>query len=189
MDRLINDLKLESKSYYIPPYPKETYIPEHLKGLKDMIVFVPSNDEGELPSFDDLVVKRFILKNKKGVIISPPGLGLLEYIEREQRVNLNNMTLEDVCDFFSSIVPEDLQLAKEVVMKIEENRIYLKIFGSIYQSLYESDYQSVHSIGSPVVSAIACVIAIVTGKQVVIHESMINPVTEVVEVIFNIVEV
>ncbi|MEM2130722.1 MAG: hypothetical protein QXZ70_09010, partial [Candidatus Bathyarchaeia archaeon] len=45
LDRIIGNLKLESKSYYIPPYPKDAYLPEHLTGLKEAVVFVSNTDK------------------------------------------------------------------------------------------------------------------------------------------------
>jgi len=44
IDRIVKDLKFKGKSYYIPPYPKEVYLPDYLKGLKDPVVFVSADE-------------------------------------------------------------------------------------------------------------------------------------------------
>lgn len=46
VDRIIKDLKIERNGYYIPPYPKDVYIPEHLKSLKEAIVLISTDFEG-----------------------------------------------------------------------------------------------------------------------------------------------
>ena len=190
IDRIKKDLKYNSKSYYIPPYPKEVYIPEHLKGLKEMIVFISANGEAELPSIEEIAESRFLLEDPKGMIVTPPGQGLLEQFEKELRANFTTIGLEDLYEILPKIIAEDLQLAKEVTMETEENLIHLKIVGSIYKALcYEADLQSVRFLGSPLVSAVACALAKTTGKPVTIHETEINPETETIEVSYRIIEV
>jgi len=189
IDRIKKDMKYKSKSYYIPPYPKEVYIPEHLKGLKEMIVFVSANDETDLPSIEEIAESRFMLENPKGMIVTPPGLGLVEQFEKELRGNLTKIDLEDLCEVLPKIILEDLQLAEEVVMEAEENQVQLTITDSIYKALYyEADLQSVHFLGSPLVSAIACAIAITTGKTVTIQESKMDLDIETIDVSYRIIE-
>ena len=129
IDRIEKDLKYNSKSYYIPPYPKEVYIPEHLKGLKEMIVFISANGEAELPSIEEIAESRFLLEDPKGIIVTPPGQGLVEQFEKELRQNFTTISLEDLYEILSEIIAEDLQLAKEVAMETEDNRVHLKIVG------------------------------------------------------------
>src|SRR3989304_6704819 len=44
IDRIIKDFKYTGKGYYIPPYPRDVYLPEHLKGLKDTVVFISAEN-------------------------------------------------------------------------------------------------------------------------------------------------
>jgi hypothetical protein len=53
IDRVINDLQKNPKAYHTPPYPKDVYLPEHLKGLKDMVVFITSENEKATPSIEE----------------------------------------------------------------------------------------------------------------------------------------
>jgi len=189
IDRIAKELKYHSKSYYIPPYPEEVYLPEHLKGLKEMIVFISADEETKLPSIEEIAKSRFILDNPNGIIISPPGLGLVDQFERELRTNLTKINLEELCEVLPKTIQEDLQLAKEVVMESEENQVHLKITDSIYKALYhEADLQSVRFLGSPLESAIACAIAKSTGKPVTIQESNISQDAEAIEVTYRTVE-
>ena len=78
VDRIIADFQYKGKGYHIPSYPKDVYLPEHLKGLKDVIVFISAQDTTEMPPIEELAESKFLLKDSKGVLIAPPGLGLLE---------------------------------------------------------------------------------------------------------------
>ena len=190
IDRIKKDLKYNSKSYYIPPFPKEVYIPEHLKGLKEMIVFISANDEEGLPAINEIAEGRFLLEEPKGMILTPPGLGLVEYLEEELRINFTRMGLEDLCELLPKVFPEDLQLAKGMTMVAEGKLVYLNIVGSIYKSLcYDEEVQSVHLLGSPLVSAIACAIAKTTGKPVTIQDTVINSDTETIDATYQIIDV
>jgi hypothetical protein len=189
IDRITKELKYHSKSYHIPPYPEEVYLPEHLKGLKETIVFISANEETELPSIEEIAKSRFMLDNHNGIIISPPGLGLVEQFEKELRTSLTKINLEELCEVLPKIILEDLQLAKEVDIKVEGNLVHLKITNSIYKALHrEVDLQSVHFLGSPLESAIACAIAQSTGKPVTIQKSMTDPNIDTIEVNYLIRE-
>ena len=73
VDRIIADFQCKGKGYHIPSYPKDVYLPEHLKGLKDVLVFISAQDTTEMPPIEELAESKFLLKASKGVLIAPPG--------------------------------------------------------------------------------------------------------------------
>jgi len=154
-----------------------------------MIIFISAKDEAKLPSIEAIASNRFMLEDPEGIFISPPGLGLVEQFEKELRMNLTKIDLKDLCEILPKIILENLQLAKEVAMEIEENQVHLKVTDSLYKIMYnEADLKSIRSIGSPLESAIACAIAKSTGKTVTIQESKIHPDSDTIEVIYRLVE-
>ena len=189
IDRIIKDLKLKGKSYYIPPYPKEVYLPEYLKGLKDPVVFI-SADTGGMPSIEELAKGKFILDNPNGICVAPPGLGLLTQFENQLRKDIAKLKIEELCETLPPTIIENLHLAKEVEMKILENNIYVKITHSTYKNLYISDenLKSIHSLGCPLVSSIACALAKSTGKMITVQEDRISPDGLTIEVWYRLVE-
>jgi len=190
IDRIIKDLKYKGKSYYIPPYPKEVYLPEYLKGLKDMIVFISADSGAGMPSIEEMAKGRFLLENPKGICVAPPGSGLLTQFEKELRVDITKIELSELCESLPQLILESFQLAKEIEMKTEENQVHLKIFDSIYKNLYsgEENLKSVHFLGCPLVSAIASSIAKNTGKIVTIHKDRISPDGQTIEVWYRFIE-
>jgi hypothetical protein len=189
IDRIVKDLKFKGESYYIPPYPKEVYLPEYLKGLKEAVVFI-SADSGGIPSIEELAKSRFLLENPNGICIAPPGLGLLSRFEKELRQDITKLELNELCESLPQIILENFHLAKEIEMKTEENGVYLKIFDSTYKNLYsrEENLKSVHFLGCPLTSAIACAIAKTTGKIVTIRKDSISPDGQIIEVWYHLIE-
>ena len=184
LDRIIKDLKFKGKSYYIPPYPKDVYLPEYLRGLKEMKVFISADKGSSIPSIEEMAKNKFLLKNPKGICVAPPGLGLLTQIERELRKDLTKLDLNSLCENLPKVLTEDLQVAKEMEIKTEENGVYIKISDSTYSDLYseERNLKSVHLLGCPLVSAIICATAKATGKIVTIDKDKFSPDNKTVEV-------
>lgn len=190
IDRIIKDLKYKGKSYYIPPYPKEIYLPEHLKGLKNMIVFISEDSGPDMPSIEEIAKSKFLLKTPKGICVAPPGLGLLTQFEKELRTDITKLELTDLCDSLPQLILENFQLAKEIEMKTEKNQVHLKIYDSIYKNLYgrEQNLKSIHFLGCPLVSAITCAIAKTTGKIVTIHQDKTSLDGQTIEVWYRFIE-
>ncbi|MEM2820600.1 MAG: hypothetical protein QXF31_05440 [Candidatus Bathyarchaeia archaeon] len=186
-DRAIRDLKIGSNSYYIPPYPKDVYIPEHLKGLKEATVFI--SDSESMPPIEVIAQRKFLLENPRGICVSPPGLGILDQIEKEMGKDLSSIQLSDLSESLPPIIVENLQLAKEIEMRHEGNQVHVIMVNPAYRSLYASgDLKSVHFLGCPLVSAIACAIAKSTGKIVTIQKIDISQEDQAVKVLYRIVE-
>lgn len=190
IDRIITDLKYKGKSYYIPPYPKEVYLPEYLKGLKLMIVFISADSGTSMPSLEEMAESRFLLENPKGICVAPPGLGLLTQLEKELRRDITKLELSELCESLPHLILENFQLAKEIEMKPEGNQIYLRIVDSVYKNLYskKEDLKSVHLLGCPLVSATACAIAKNTGRLVTIQNDKVSPDGQNIEVWCSIIE-
>jgi hypothetical protein len=184
IDRIIKDLNYKGKSFYIPPYPKDVYLPDHLKGLKDMIVFVSADTGATMPSIEEMAKGSFLLENPRGISISPPGLGLFTVVENELKTDVATLSLNELCDTIPKVMLENLQLAKEIEMQAEKDTIRFRIVDSVYKDLYsrEKNLLSVHSLGCPIVSAVACATAKSTGKMVTIQKDEVSLDEETVQV-------
>jgi hypothetical protein len=189
VDRIIKDLKPKGKSHYVPPYPEESYFPEHLKGLKDMVVFIPQNSESVIPSIEEIAKGKFMLENPEGISLSPPGVALLTQFEKQMGTDITKLELTELCESLSRLILEQFQLAKEIEIKPEENGVHIRITDSIYAHLYNDEHlKSVHLLGCPLVSAIACAVAKTTGKVVTIQKDKVLPENQMIEVWLHIVQ-
>jgi hypothetical protein len=177
LDRIITDFKYKGKGHHIPPYPKDVYLPEHLKGLKDPLVFIPAEDKLGFPSIEEIAESKFLLKNPKGILVSPPGLGFLYQIENKLQTSLSKTNLNELSEILPRSILENLNVAEDIEMTVEGDHVELRITNSVYKDLYraESRSKSVSILGCPIASAVACIVAKVTGKPVAIQTYKKSP--------------
>jgi len=190
VDRMVSHLGYKAKSIYIPPYPTEAYLPEYMKGLKEMIVFIPAEDSTTMPTLEEMAKKQFLLKRPKGVCITPPGFGLSSIIEKELKTAFINIDLERLTNSLPKAVTDNLGLAKGFEINIENDIIHAKIIGSVYNSLYsrEQELKSIHFLGCPLASAIACALAKTTGKLVTIAKEKVSPDLQTIDIWYQTLE-
>jgi hypothetical protein len=190
VDRIIADFEYKGKGYHIPSYPKDVYLPEHLKGLKDVLVYISAQETAEMPPVEELAESKFLLKDSKGVLISPPGLGLLEEMENKLHVDLTKTSLAELSEILPQFLLENFNIAKDVTLSLKDNTVNLRLTDSIYSNLYGAvkHFKSVSMLGCPLASAVACALAKASGKPVIIQRYRVSLDGMMVEVQFTIVE-
>ena len=189
IDRIIKDLNYEGKGLYVPPYPRDAYLPEHLKGLKESIVFISADADSGPPSVEEIASSRFMTKKPRGICITAPGSGLVDQFEKMLRTDLTKMNLEDLCASLPQIILENFQLAKEIEMKTEDHRVILKTSDSVFKNLYlEEGPRSVRLLGCPLVSAVASALGKTTGKATLIESINTSPDVQTIEVSYGFKE-
>ncbi|MBS7634664.1 hypothetical protein KEJ34_04095, partial [Candidatus Bathyarchaeota archaeon] len=138
---------------------------------------------------EEIARRKFLLENPRGICISPPGLGILDQIEKEMGKDLSGIQLSDLSETLPPIITENLQLAKEIEVRSEGSRIHVSMINPAYRSLYTSeDLKSVRFLGCPIASAIACAIAKSTGKIVFIQKIEASQEDQAVKVWYRIME-
>ena len=189
-DRIIKNFQQKPIAYHTPPYPKDVYLPDHLKGLKDMVVFITTENEKAIPSIQELAEGKFTMRKPHGVVVSPPGLGLLTTIENKTNADFTKMNLEELCETLPHLILDNFGLAHEMEMTPEQNNVKLILFDSIYKNLYsnENNLKSIFILGCPIVSAAACAIAKTTGKPVTIQKQETSPDGSTLKALISIVQ-
>lgn len=190
IDRIINDFDCKGKAHYIPSYPKDVYLPEYLKGLKASIVFISAKNGSEMPSIEEMAKGKFTSKSQKGVLVAPPGLGILTQIEEKLDVDFTKISLNEFCEVLPTFILQDLNLAKEVELKLNGDKVHLKMFDSLYKNLYSSrnNLKSINVIGCPIASAVACALAKNSGRTVTIQKQQMSPDGLVIEVWYRMMQ-
>ena len=190
IDRIIDDLNYTGKPIYIPPYPKEAYLPEYLKGLKEMVVFISAEDITTMPSIEEMAKRQFLVKNPEGICITSPGSGLASLFEKELRADFTKIDLDGLYNSLPTVIVNNLELASNFEIDAEKELIHVKITDSVYKDLYSIEHKlkSIHSVGCPLTSAVACALAKTTGKLVTITKSNISPDLKTIEVWYQTVE-
>jgi hypothetical protein len=176
INKMIKNFQSEANAYYIPPYSKEGHFPEHLKGLKEPAVFISAENETKKPSIEKSAESNFLLTMQKGVLVVPPGLGLLAEIEKQMRRDFADIRLDDLCEVIPRFIVEEFNLAKAMDITFSENEVNLKMFDFLYGNLYstQTDNRSVSLLGCPIISAVACALAKSSGKFVTIQKQLLS---------------
>jgi hypothetical protein len=190
IDRIVSDFDYKGDAYYIPAYPKDAYIPEYLKGLKDSVVFISAETRFTMPAIEKIVKGKFLSKNPNGALVVPPGLGILNHIEKESQVDFSKIDLDEICEFLPHFILQHLNLAKEMGLRVEGDQVHLKLLDSLYKDLYsaQSTLKSVNLIGCPIVSAVACAFAKASARTVVIQKQQVSRDGLALEVWYRIVQ-
>jgi len=190
LDRIIADLDYKGKAVYIPPYPKDTYLPKHLAGLKEMLVFISAKEPITIPAIEEMAKKQFMVKNPKGICITPPGSSLVNLFEKELRTDFTKIDQESFYDGLPTVIVNNLELASNFEIKPEKEVIYVKITDSVYNHLYSKNQNltTIHSVGCPLTSAVGCALAITTGKPVTITKSRISLDLKTIEIWYQLIE-
>jgi hypothetical protein len=189
IDRIITDLKPKGEAHWIPPSPKDVDMPEHLKGFKEMVIFIPSNEVFEMVPIEELAKGKFQIKNPKGVLLSPPGLGIINKIEQKRDTNLSKIPFSDLPETLPQLIG-DLNLSKEIKVTVKENEGTIQVTESLYKDLYSQKYnlKSVHLLGCPIFNAVACAIAKSSGKSVTIQKLKTSPDGQTTTANFRVVQ-
>ncbi|HKZ94585.1 MAG TPA: hypothetical protein VJ249_08415 [Candidatus Bathyarchaeia archaeon] len=190
IDRIIDDLGYKGRPVYIPPYPKEAYLPDYLKSLKEMIVFIPAEEVAGTPTIEVMAKKQFLLRNPRGICIAPPGYGLTDLFEKELKTEFTKIDLDQLFNSLPTIIVNNLELAKEVELSSEDNLVHVKIIGSVYRELYlpQQGLRSIHKIGCPLTSAIACALAKTTAKLVTLAKDSVSTDLQTIEAWYQTLE-
>ena len=177
IERIINELTNKATGYYMPPIPKDVYLPEFLKGLKTLVVFVSAEKDATIPSIEEMAKGKFISKNPKGLLLTPPGSAILTQIEDKSKLDFTKMELNELCTVLPISILRDLSLAKGMAMEQNGDLVHLKIFDSLYKNLYDvrNILKTVNLLGCPIASAVACALAKTSGKIVTIQKYKVSP--------------
>lgn len=190
IDRMINEFDYKGKGYYVPPYPKDVYLPEYLKGLKDPVVFISAEKDSTMPAFEEMAKGKFLSKNPEGTLLTPTGLGILTQIEEKSHVDFTKTELNEIAEILPRHILQDLNLAKEMAIEINGDQAHMRIVDSLYKNLYSarSNLKSVNLLGCPIASAVACALAKTSGRNVTIQKQQISPDGLAIDVWYRIVK-
>ncbi len=188
-DRIIDNFECK-KCYYIPSILNQVVVYGDLRKTKDPVLFLSSEtNSGVLEDETFFIQKKFLLSKKnKGIVLTPPGLGLTKLFEQKNQ-NFYNMSLEKLSEILPHLIAQDFGLTKDLLINIQNGQIIVIIQKSIYKGLYNLDKgsNSAKIFGCPIVSAIGCILAKTLGKIVTIEEIKASKDMSTLQVLYRIV--
>jgi len=181
--QLIEALNYEGKGLYLPP--------QYLTAFKGGTIFIPYKKEVIIPPIEEVAQERVFLRNPKGVCLTPPGLSLANLYEDELGTDFATVNLEYLQTSLPKLFVKGLEIAEDLEMSINNNRIHVKILDSTYKDFCKEAKKLSNicdSIGCPLCSSIACALARATGKPVIIERASLSADGKTIEASYQIIE-
>lgn len=164
IDKLLVGLGYRARGVYIPVGDPEK-----------AVVFVPMEQSSRIPQSTTIKGKT-LLDDPKGLLIVPPGLALSNLIEKKLGFTLKNSGVQALVGNLRKVLVEDLDVVRDVEVKVEGDVVKFRLVDSKYARFcQEFDNESSGAgLGCPLCSALACVLAIASGKPVRFEEDELS---------------
>ena len=149
--QLILELGYANKVIYLPP--------KYLKDFDSSKVFIPKTSKPFFPKTNQIQDKEtVIITSPKGLLLTPPGFDLSKLFEETLNINFTEKDLTFVAANLQRLIVDDLEIAQNIQMEIDEDLVHIKIENSVYGNM------------GTLSSALACVLAKSSGDLVIIED-------------------
>lgn len=185
LNQILKELDYKGKAVYLPP--KYLTTPEENKA------YIPKQEEEKLPTPEQTQKQetKIFLENPNGILLTPPGAELAKLFEKTLETSFTRVDLQYLQQNMPKLFIEDLEIAQNFDMTIENNKIHIKIQNSAYKNLNkeaENLSNLYTSLGSPISSAIACALAKASGKPIIIERQHTSEDGKTIEIEYQILE-
>lgn len=182
IERILTEFNLTEKGIYLPP--------RNLVNIESSLIFIPQQPNATLPKPEE-TTEKLISSQRNGLFLSPPGLALSRLLENEFGKSFTKTDLFHLQILLPKLLIENIEIAENVDVQIEEKTITINISGNLLNSACQeiSDKQRAHTqVGCLLSSALACVLAKATGKPIVIQKESLIPKTRTTTIEYRITE-
>jgi hypothetical protein len=185
LNQIISELNYKGKAIYLPP--------KYFKDPETSKVYVSKQNEGKLPAPEEILKNenQFFLENPHGILLTPPGAQLSRLFEKRLDTSFAKTDLKYVTQNMPKLFIEDLEIAENIEIETEHNKIKIRITNSAFKEAHKENNNisnSYHSIGCPLLSAIACALTKATGKLVTIENMQLSKNGKNIEATYRILE-
>ncbi len=183
--KYINEIRKELNFKGRPLY----FTPSNIFGLKNSVIILPKNEKNEYDIVNISSYKPFSTQSQ--LIIIPPGQSLSEKIEDKLTTRFSSIEIIDFQSIIGNVIVDDLELAKNIHINVEETDIKVEINDSLFINLFSENEESefYKHLGDPLTSAIACAISRSTHKPVIIDNIVETHNDRKIRVSFKIIDI
>jgi hypothetical protein len=167
LNEIVREIGYKGKGVYLSP--------KYFKSFESSKVYISAGEDMKLPPPEKTLAEedRMFIKDPNGALLTPPGIELKRLFEKTLGTNFTRVDLQFIEQNTPKLLVEDLEIAQDVEMEHENDRVFVKIENSIYQTVCKEAKKLskiYSSLGCPLCSAIACALAEATGRSVVIEK-------------------
>lgn len=169
IERILANSETNLKGIYLPP--------NRLADYTSSLIFIPAKPNQSLPKAKETNPQQLQSKNPKGLFITPPGLALSKLLEKELKKPFTETSLRDLQRQLPKLL-EELQITKNTTIQNEGNLVIIEMKNHVFENLCEETRKlkrTHETVGCPLSSALACVLAKATGKPVTIEKEETLP--------------
>lgn len=123
------------------------------------------------------------VNDSKGLLISPPGLNLINYYEKEMGITFSKIKLIDIHNILFRLFVKDLEIVKNLEINIVGDRIFLRLTEPIYTEIYLRTHLP---LPDPFCSSFALAFARSTHKPIIIENIEIYDNGDILEIKYKI---
>jgi hypothetical protein len=167
LEEMLNITALSGKGIYLPP--------KLLRDHQLVLLFLPATGNEALPKREEIPEGKGA-KTSKGLFLTPPGLALSNLLEKKLGKSFTGLNLDKLTSELPKLFGE-MEITKTCVIHIGGNNVTVEAKNHIFQGLCleTKKLERTHeAVGCPFSSAIACVLAEVTGKPVILEKEEQN---------------
>jgi hypothetical protein len=168
IERILSEFGLNEKGIYLPP--------RNLRDIESSVVFLPKRANGTLPMAEGITEKLFS-KEKEGVLLTPPGFGLSQLLEKELNTSFTKVDFTYLKLHLPEIIIGELQIVDNIKLDLVGNLVTVEVTGSIFNEICRQAGKQPRShaqVGCLLSSTFACVLAKAIGKPIVIQNETRN---------------
>jgi len=125
------------------------------------------------------------------LFVTPPGAELMSLFQKVLNTSFTKVDLQYVRQNLAKVIVEDLEIARELKIYTENDKLYITIKDSIFNHVYKESLKRPEMFwpsGSPISSAIACILAKATGKPIVINKDQVSEDGQIIMLEYTLLE-
>jgi hypothetical protein len=166
MNQMVGELGYKGQAIYLPQ--------KFFKLHDSNKVFISKGETSMLPLPETVreAEEILILQNPSGMLLTPPGSGLVKLFEEKFETSLVLADLRYLEENLPKLFSGELEIAKNVQIKIESDLISVKI--ESLKNAPEIELQLPAPLGSPLSNGLACILAKTLGKPIVFEQVQPN---------------
>ena len=181
LNQIRQELGFTGNPIYLPP--------KYFKDPETQKVYIPKQNEVKLPTLEQIQrqEQQLFIQSPLGMLITPPGSELAKLFEKTLNTNFNRVDIPYIQHNMPKLLVEDLEIVNNFEMRIDINRISIKLENSAYPVCKETKTQ-LSTLDFPLSSAIACALAKTTGKPIIIEEQQTSQDNKTITILYHIME-
>lgn len=185
INQITQELGYAGNAVYLPPRYLEHHEESKLCILKQKTDKLPTPEQ--IQKQED----KILTTDLQAILLTPPGAELTKLFEKTLNINFTKVDLTYVQQNLPKLLIEDLEIAENVNIEAESNTIRVTVENTIFGNAHAEAAKSPNTpptLGNPLSSAIACVLAKATGKPVIINKEQTSANGKTINIEYGLLE-